>query len=186
MLTRLAQAGACVLVAAMAMVNVAEARVGVGAGFGTATYEYEDVDSSSAKKFYLAYEMDESPAYFELALTDTGEADITSFPGVTLNVSGMQLGAGYRLVLNQETGSNFFGKVGFYDTDTEIKGQGGSAKDGNSGLYLGFGGDWMFGPSFGLRFDIEGLLGVKDFADDKNVTIMTVGPLFKFGGPDAK
>jgi hypothetical protein len=181
MLNNLARAVACALALA-AIGNAAHARGVVGAGIGISQFDYDDVDDGSAKKFYAAYELEGSPAYFEVALTDSGDADVTSLSGVTLNVSGLQVGAGYRLILNPDTGSNFFLKAGLYDTDTEASGPGGTAEDGNTGFYLGFGGDWMLNPSFGLRFDMEGLLGVEDFAEDNNVTVITVGPLVKFGG----
>jgi len=181
MLKKLAQAGTCALFLGATMVNVAEAGVVAGAGFGVSQFDYDDVDDGSAKKFVLGYELAESPAYFEFAKIDSGDADVTSLSGVSLNVSGMQIGAGYRAVMNESTGSAFFVKAGFYDTDTEATGPGGAIQEGGSGLYLGFGGDWMFVPTFGLRFDMEGLLGVKDFADNNNVTIITVGPVFRFG-----
>jgi hypothetical protein len=186
MLKRFTQASACVMLfAGAATLNTAEARVTAGAGFGIGQFEYDDIDNGSAKKFYLGYEMDDNPVYFEFAAVDSGDADVTSFQGVTLNVSGTTLGIGYRGVVNPGTGSAFFFKGGLYNTDTEVSGPGGTATEGGSGLYLGLGGDWMFAPTFGLRFDLEGLLGVKDFADDKNVTLMTVGPVIKFGGADA-
>lgn len=189
MLKRFAQAGACAVLLCFGSVSVAEAKVVLGAGFGKSQFDYDDIDDGSARKFYAAYELQDSPAYFELSLSDSGDADITGFNSVTMNVSGTQIGAGYRFIFNHETGSNFFLKAGIYNTDTKVDDPDGeicgfacTAEDGNSGLYIGMGGDMMLNPSFGLRFDLEGLLGVEDFADDKNVTLFTVGPLFKFGG----
>ena len=181
MLKRFAQAGACVLLLGAGMVNVAEARVYVGGGFGLSQFDYEDVDDGSATKLFVGFEQEDSPVYFELALIDSGDADIEG-AGLTLNVSGMSFGVGYRGVMNYETGSAFFLKGGLYNTDTEISDGFNTATDGNSGLFIGFGGDLMLNPSFGLRFDMEGLLGVEDFADDNNVTLITLGALFKFGG----
>lgn len=180
---KLAQAGACTLVLGFAGVGAAEAGVMLGANFGISQFDYPDVDDGSATMFYIGYELAESPVYFELAKIDTGEADVTSLSDVTIAVDGMQAGVGYRMVLNPDTGSDFFMKAGLYDTDTEIVGPGGSAEDGNSGLYIGFGGTLMLAPQFGVRFDMQGLLGVKDFADDNNVTMIMLGPVFKFGSP---
>lgn len=180
MLKRSAQAGACALLLSVGMVNVAEARIYAGGGFGVSTYDYEDVDNGSATKLFLGYEQVESPVYFELALIDSGESDIEG-TGVTINVSGLSFGVGYRGVMNHDTGSAFFLKGGLYKTDTELSDGFNSVSDGNSGLFIGFGGDLMLNPSFGLRFDMEGLLGVEDYADDKNVTLITFGALFKFG-----
>jgi hypothetical protein len=179
----------CALALGVAAVGAAEARVMLGANIGKAQFDYPDIDDGSAKTFYLGYELDESPVYFELAKIDSGDADIDGFNSVSLNVSGMQLGVGYRLIMNEETGSDIFGKIGFYDTDTEVSDPDGelcgfpcSAEDGNSGLYIGFGGSLMLSPNFGLRFDMQGLLGVEDFAEDKNVTFIGFGPVVKFGG----
>ena len=124
---------------------------------------------------------------------NSGDAEITGLPDTTLNVSGTQFGVGYRAELNPATGSSFFFKGGFYNTDTELSDPNGftiygpgTAEESGSGLYLGLGGDWMFVPTFGLRFDLEGLLGVKDFVDDKNVTVFSVGPVIKFGGGETQ
>jgi hypothetical protein len=179
-----ARAGACAVVLALASVGVAEARVVAGANFGISQFDYEDIDDGTATMFYLGYELAESPAYFELALIDTGEADVTSLSDVTIEVSGLQVGVGYRLIANPDTGSDLFMKAGLYNTDTEAVGPGGSVEDGNTGLYLGFGGTLMLAPSFGLRFDMQGLLGVEDFADDNNVTLIMLGPVFKFGASE--
>lgn len=186
---KFAQAGACVLVLGFASIGAAEARVMVGANFGKAQFDYPDVDDGSANSIYVGYELDESPVYFELAKIDSGEADIDGFNNVSLAVEGMQIGVGYRLIMNEDTGSDFFLKAGLYDTDTTLKDGDGeicgvpcSAEDGGSGLYLGFGGTFMFAPAFGVRFDMQGLLGVKDFAEDKNVTMIMFGPVVKFGG----
>ena len=182
MLKKLAQAGACVLLLGASMVNVAEAGVVLGASVGKSQFDYTDIDDGSARNFYIGYEVNESPLFFELVSIDSGDADVISLQDVTLNVSGTQVGLGYRGILNPETGSGFFFKGGMYSTDTEAAGPGGTATESGSGLYLGFGGDLMFVPNFGLRFDLEGLLGVSDFADDNNVTLIMVGPVFRFGG----
>jgi len=182
MLKKLVQAGASVLFLGAAMVNVAEAGVVLGASIGKSQFDYTDIDDGSAKNFYIGYELDDSPLFFELVSIDSGDADVTSLQDVTLNVSGTQVGLGYRGILNPSTGSGFFFKGGMYNTDTEAAGPGGTIEEGGSGLYLGLGGDWMFVPNFGLRFDLEGLLGVKDFADNNNVTFIMVGPVFRFGG----
>ena len=182
MLKKVAQAGACVLFLGASMVNVAEAGVVLGASIGKSQFDYTDVDDGSAKNFYIGYELDGSPMFFEAVKIDSGDADITSLQDVTLNVSGTQIGLGYRGILNPVTGSGFFFKGGIYNTDTEAAGPGGTVTEGGSGLYLGLGGDWMFAPKFGLRFDLEGLIGVNDFAEDNNVTLIMVGPVFRFGG----
>ncbi|MGH8481599.1 MAG: hypothetical protein ACRES8_03975 [Nevskiaceae bacterium] len=39
----------------------------------------------------------------------------------------------------------------------------------------------MLNPTFGLRFDLQALIGVNDFADDNNVTLLMIGPVLKFG-----
>jgi hypothetical protein len=188
---KLAQVGACVLALGLAGTGVAEARVMAGANFGTSQFDYPDIDDGSATMFYLGYELDESPVYFEIAKIDTGDADISGFSGVTFGVEGIQYGVGYRAVMNEDTGSDFFLKAGMYNTDSTVKDRNGelcgfpcSIEDGNSGFYIGFGGTLMFNPTFGARFDMEGLLGVEDFADDKNVTLIMVGPVVKFGGSD--
>lgn len=187
---KLAQAGACVLVLAFAGVGAAEARVMLGANFGISQFDYPDVEDGSATMFYLGYEIEESPVYFELAGIDTGDADIAGSNSVTIGVEGIQYGVGYRFVLNPDLGSDLFLKAGMYNTDTTIKDPDGEicgfpckVEDGNSGLYIGFGGTLMLAPQFGLRFDMQGLLGVEDFVDDKNVTMIMFGPVVKFGGP---
>lgn len=187
---KLARAGACALVLGFAGVGVAEAGVTLGANFGISQFDYPDIDDGSATMFYVGYELAESPVYFELAKIDSGDSDITGFNSVTLGVDGIQYGVGYRAIMNPDTGSDFFLKAGLYNTDTTVKDPDGELcgfpckiEDGNSGFYLGFGGTLMFTPQFGARFDMQGLLGVEDFADDKNVTLIMVGPVVKFGGP---
>jgi hypothetical protein len=184
----LARATACVLVFAALPLSVAQAGVAVGGGFGISQFEYDNVDDGSARLLHIAYEVDESPLYFEFALVDSGDADITDSNSLTINVSGNQFGLGYRFVSNQETGTGFYLKGGFYSTDTEISDPDGELcgvpcklMDDNNGLYIGFGGDLMFNPSFGVRFDMQGLLGVEDFQEDNNVTVITIGPVIRFG-----
>jgi hypothetical protein len=187
---KLARAGACALVLSFGSVGAAEARIMLGANFGISQFDYPDVEDGSASMIYLGYEIEESPVYFELAKIDTGDADITGSNSVTIGVEGIQYGVGYRVVLNPDLGSDFFLKAGLYNTDTAIKDPDGEicgfpckVEDGNSGLYIGFGGTLMLAPQFGLRFDMQGLLGVEDFADDNNVTMIMIGPVVKFGGP---
>jgi hypothetical protein len=169
----------------------AEARVAVGGGIGVAQFDYPDVDDGSARILHIAIEGDENPFYFEFALINSGDADISGFTSLNMNVSGNQIGGGYRIVTNSATGSGFYLKGGIYNTDTEVSDPDGeicgvpcSIKDGNNGLYIGIGGELMLNPSFGFRFDLQGLLGVEDFAEDKTVTFMTVGPVLKFGAAD--
>jgi hypothetical protein len=187
---KLAQAGACGLVLAFSCVGAAEARVMLGANFGIGQFDYPDIDDGSATAFYLGYELDESPVYFELAKIDTGEGDIDGFNSVTFGVDGIQYGVGYRIIMNPDVGSDFFLKAGIYKTDSTIRDPDGElcgfpckVEDGNSGLYIGLGGTLMLAPQFGLRFDMQGLLGVEDFVDDNNVTMIMFGPVVKFGGP---
>jgi hypothetical protein len=177
-MTKFAQAAACILALGLLATSAAHAGVSVGLGIGKSQFDYTDIDDGSARKFFAAYEIEESPLYFEFASIDSGDADITSV-GATLNVSGIQVGLGYRAVLNQDTGSGVFIKGGFYSTDSEVPQF--ALRDGNSGVYLGIGADWMWTSSFGLRFDLEGLMCVEDFADDNNVTFMTFGPIIRFG-----
>ena len=67
MLKKLAQAGACVLFLGASMVNVAEAGFVLGASVGKSQFDYTDVDDGSAKNFYAAYELNDTPMYFEIA-----------------------------------------------------------------------------------------------------------------------
>lgn len=158
----------------------AEILVGGGAGVSQLS-KYSDVDDGFAWRAFVAYRASEFPLYFEAQYFDSGELDIDSdgFEDVTLEFDGYTAAVGYRVVLD-DYGSDLLLKGGGYVQDSRAEGPGGNLDDDGSGGLLGVGGNWMFTPHLGLNFDVQFLFGVKDFADDENLTLATVGLIYSF------
>ncbi len=172
----------CALLLGAGLVDATEARVYAGCTLGKSAYEYSDVEDGNARNLFVGYEQNDGPLYLELARIDTGDSDIIGTT-YSISVEGTTLAVGFRVA--NDGGSAVFLKGGIYDTETTIADSvGGSTRDGNTGVFIGVGGDWMLSRNFGLRFDLQGLVGVEDFSEDNTVSFTTVGAVLKFGGPD--
>ena len=157
-----------------------EAAVVGGASVVRAAFDYPDIEDATGFKGFLGYRSDnrDLPLYFDLTYLDTGKADVTPFPGVTLKFSGLLLSVGASVAVNPESDVHLFIKGGLYDGDTKLAGPGGSIKDSANGFQLSIGLDWMWTPGFGGRVEYGILYGVDDFADNEDVSILSAGIVF--------
>lgn len=57
----------------------------------------------------------------------------------------------------------------------------GSESKSTTGFTVGAGVEWAPTPAFGLRAGFDGLLAVKDFANDENVNVFSLGLVYRFG-----
>ncbi|WP_366514991.1 outer membrane beta-barrel protein [Solimonas terrae] len=150
-----------------------------GSGVYAERPAYNDINGSFGGKVFAGYRFEPVPIFLEASYLDTGKADIDDTGGATLNFSGYTLGAGYFFPLSP-SGSGFWLRGAYYDGHTKVALDGDSAKISASGFEIGFGGDWKFNDWVGLRFEIEDLLQTKDFADNENVEVGSIGLVFTF------
>jgi hypothetical protein len=149
----------------------------LGAGVGLSLYDYEDVDDSTGYKFFGGFRPQGGLVGFEVAYFDAGEADISSLPGLSLNIDGFYGAATF----NFDSGDwHTFLKAGLYSFDTELKGPGGSITEDSTGFHWGLGFAFAMPQSLGVRFEIEGFEGVEDFADDGSLLTLGVGLQYNF------
>src|SRR3546814_14087023 len=84
-----------------------------------------------------------------------------------------------------ETGSGVWLRGGYYDISTKLKVPfgsypddptlSGSLKESSNGGTLGVGAIWKPNPYFGVRFEFETLFSPKDFANDENFNLFSIG-----------
>lgn len=170
-----------VLLALNAWGNLAYAGSYAGGGLGLSQFDYPDLDDGTAVKFAVGYELESSPAYFELAYFDSGDVESTDSADAVLKIRGFSLAVGFRAEFSPNTGSALFFKGGLYDTDAKATVLGSDFRDSGTGIFLGLGLDWMLTSNFGLRLDFDYLSAVEDLASNKDVTFITAGPVIKFG-----
>lgn len=142
---------------------------------------YSNVDGSFGGKVYAGYRF-ASPVFIEASYLDTGKADVKDTdPEGKLKFSGYTLGAGYFAALSPR-GSGVWVRGAYYNGDSKgyLDGYSGSVKQSTSGLDIGTGGQWKFNDWVGLRFEYEVLIQPKDFSDDKNVNLLSMGLVFEF------
>lgn len=173
-----------------AMLLSGAAQAGVyfgGAGVLSERENYSDLERASGAKGFIGWRGDASlPLMLELSYMDAGDAEIQDTNGMTLGYTGLQASVGWFGALSA-TGSGLWVKGGYYSGDSKLEdpnnflgfGAGASAEESTNGFALGLGGDWKFTPWVGLRFELEGLLGVKDFANDENLTAYSLGLVFE-------
>lgn len=166
----------------------AAARVVIGTGLGVGKFDYSDLGDGSATSLRVAYETD-SPFYFEFARVDSGDGEFDNRCCMYVNVRGTLVGGGYRWAPRK--GPGFLVGGGIYDTEATLADTIGelypypaSVKFYGRGLYLGAASEWMLSATFGLRVDLQRLLDVNDHWRDKSVTLIMVGPVFKFGASE--
>lgn len=158
-----------------------------GAGLMSEREGYEDLDRAEGAKAFLGYRFDDVPLMLELSYLDAGDAEIADTGEATLGYSGLQFSAGWFGKLSP-TGSGVWVKGGYYSGDSEVTDTSGflggvpgeTYEQSTNGLAVGLGGDWKVTRWVGLRFELEGLLGVKDFANDENLTSYSLGLVFEF------
>lgn len=173
-----------------AMLLSGAAQAGVYLGGGGAFTErsgYSDVDRASGAKGFIGWRGDASlPLMLELSYLDAGESEIDELGGIYIGYSGLQASVGWFGQLSP-TGSGVWLKGGYYSGDAELVdpngvagfGPGARVEESTNGVALGLGADWKFTRWVGLRFELEGLLGVKDFANDENLTAYSLGLVFE-------
>ncbi|PPE74947.1 hypothetical protein C3942_04530 [Solimonas fluminis] len=170
---------------ALAMSGVAVAGPYVGGAGTFSQYEYEDVDDATSFAAFAGYRFDQVPLMLEVAYTDAGKHDIRGLPsGVGLKFSGVRGSLGYFAKLDSK-GSGVWLKGGYYDGDADLELTNTPFADrsaSSSGFTYGLGGDWKLTPWFGLRFDLENYVDVRDFSDfpdsdagESNVTVISLG-----------
>lgn len=195
-------ASVALFVIAMGVHGVANAGFYLGGDIAITSFDYSDIDNATGYQLGAGYRFDNNLAV-ELRYLDSGEADIDGsvpvddlFPGATVSDMSLEL-SGYLATLSyamplgtQENSLDLFFRGGLYDTDTEASGtvtfsggssQSGTALEGTTGLTVGIGLEWMPTSAFGLRAAVDGLISNNDFAADNNVTVITIGTMFRFG-----
>ncbi|MES2488407.1 MAG: SH3 domain-containing protein [Pseudomonadota bacterium] len=151
--------------------------------------KYDDVKRGFGSQIFAGYRGETVPLMFEVAYLTTGDNDVDGLD-VALSFKGQAASVGYYGKMDDK-GSGFFAKVGYYTGDSRLEFTGG----GNSGYYeetssgatYAFGVDWMVARNFGFRFDVGGLINVKDLpgldsGHKSNVTLINLGVVFAFGG----
>ena len=166
------------LLSSFSTVSQAENSIYAGLAAGVSAYDYDDVDAGSATKLFVGYKIDTNLA-IEATFYDSGDADITSLPGLALNSDGLNVTAFYRA---NTSGNDLVAMIGggIYNFDTTIKGPGGSISESSSGLSLAAGLELGLTENLALRADIDMFFGVKDFADNGNVDSIHIGVVLNF------
>ncbi len=164
--------------------HTTSARTYIGGGTGKAEFDYSDIDDGDAEKYYIGFQPAGKLYSFEIAVLDSGEADIDNNPFgfESIRVDGYNISAVYntapRFGFKQPT--NLFFKLGYYLVETEVKTTTTSLTEDSNGLSFGLGIDYAINDAFSLRADLEGLYKVDDFADDEIVTFITFGAQINF------
>jgi hypothetical protein len=166
------------LLSVFSATSQAEDSLYAGLAAGVSSYDYEDIDPAAATKIFLGYKIGDNAA-IEATLYDSGEADITSLPGLTLSSDGLNITAFYRIHTSADKLTAMVGG-GLYSFDTTIEGPGGSISESGSGLSLAGGLEYAFTENFALRADIDMFFGVKDFADNKSLDSLNIGIVLSF------
>jgi len=179
---------------AMLLSGAAQAGVYLGgAGVLSERSGYSDVERASGAKGFIGWRGDASlPLMLELSYLDAGEAEIDGTGGVYMKYSGLQASVGWFGQLSP-TGSGVWVKGGYYSGDSELVdpngtagfGAGARVEESTNGFGLGLGADWKFTRWVGLRFELEGLLGLNDLLEDENLTTYSLGLVFEFGNAPA-
>lgn len=150
----------------------------VGIGIGTASYDYPDINDSSAFMVYGGYLPANSILGVEVAYIDMGKADITSVPGWSLNVTGFNVSAVVSSAAVSKQPFYFFGKLGYYNFNNDLKPVG--ISDSGGGLSWGLGLGYNFNKQFSMRGEVQGFSGVRDFANDSDVPLINLGLEYHF------
>ncbi|AXQ27313.1 hypothetical protein D0B54_00790 [Solimonas sp. K1W22B-7] len=146
---------------------------------------YSDVENARGKKLSVGYRFDDFPLMLELNRFDAGDAGIDDSGGAELSYSGWSGLVGW---WSRAAGSDsgFWLAGGFYNGDTEVtdpSGRVGPAgaryKQSASGAMLSAGGAWMFTENVGLQLSLDSLVGVEDFSEDENITVVSLGLVFE-------
>ena len=151
--------------------------------------KYDDVKRGFGSQIFAGYRAETVPLMFEVAYLTTGDNDVDGLD-VSLSFKGQAASIGYYGKMD-DNGSGFFAKVGYYTGDSKLQygGGGGSDEEKSSGATYAFGVDWMVARNFGFRFDLGGLINVKDLpgldsGHKSNVTLLNLGVVFAFGGSE--
>lgn len=156
----------------------AETNVYAGGTVGFASFDYDDVDPSTSTELIIGFGITDNFA-IEASLYDSGDADITSLPSVTIATDGTNVSVLYRVDNSKNKITGFFG-AGYYSFDSTLEGPGGSVSIDTSGLSLIVGLHYAIAEHFALRGDANYFSGVDDFADNNDVMSFQVGGVFLF------
>jgi len=150
----------------------------IGFGIGTASYDYSDINDSSAFLVYGGYLPANSILGVEVAYVDMGKASITSLPGWSLNVSGLNVSAIVSSAAVSSQPLYFFAKLGYYNFSNDLNPTG--LSDSGGGLSWGLGMGYKFSRQFSMRGEVQGFSGVRDFANDSDVPLINLGVTYHF------
>lgn len=148
--------------------------------------QYSDVDGTFGGKVFAGYRFSPAPIFVEASYLDAGKADISSVDGVTLGFKGYTVGGGYFGTLSP-LGSGAWLRASFYSGKSKLEDKfgtlfgGGTIEQDSNGLSIAVGAQWKPAEWFGLRAEYESLIGAKDFSDDKNIGLLSLGVVFEFG-----
>jgi len=164
--------------------HTTSARTYFGGGTGKAEFDYSDIDDGDSEKYYIGFQPAGKLYSFEIAVLDSGEADIDNNPFgfESIRVDGYNISAVYNTAPNFgfKQPTNLFFKLGYYLVETEVKTTTTSFTEDSNGLSFGLGLDYAINDAFSLRADLEGLYKVDDFADEEIVTFFTLGAQINF------
>lgn len=187
-----------VFVSAMGVHGVANAEFYLTGDVAITSFDYSNVDNATGYQLGAGYSFDNN-IFLEFRYLDSGKADvdgsepIDEIPGATVNDTDLELSGylatiGYMFPFGVEDAGGIFVRGGLYSTDTEVSGtvtsgafsEDVSDSEDSTGITIGLGLEWMPTRTFGLRASIDGLINNKDFADDNNVTVVTLGTVIRF------
>lgn len=179
-------------IAACALLSIsplshAEPYLGI-AGAASEYSGYNNVNHGFGFNGFGGYRFESIPLMVEAGYLDTGTNTADDFYGfgtpAKFSFKGEQFFLGYFGRVGRQ-GSGWYAKAGYFTGKNREKTMDLSAND--NGFAWGAGFDWMFTRNLGLRGEFGGLVGVHDFStsDHKsNVTVLGLGLVFAFGGPE--
>lgn len=168
---------ACALVSGAASAGL------YGGGVGTLSERngYSDIERVTGFGAFAGYRFDEMPLIIELGYLDAGDADVEDTGGITLGYTGLSVALGWYGKLSNN-GSGAWIRGGFYtgdskvtDTNGVISSPGSYVEESTNGFVWGAGVDLMVTEWFGFRLGFDSYVGVKDFAEDENMTAYSFG-----------
>ncbi|MDD3765014.1 MAG: outer membrane beta-barrel protein [Nevskiales bacterium] len=174
---------AALAAAGLAVSGSALAAPYAGGAFAISGREYDDVDTAYGWQGFLGYRFDAFPIQLEAGYFDAGDADITSWPGVSLNFSGLTASVGAYFASPALVG---WVKAGYYDGDAEIGDSFTTLTQDSSGAFIGAGVDWNLTETVALRFDLQNYFEIKDFTGQtdingsSDVTVIAAGIVLNF------
>lgn len=155
-------------------------RTVMGAGGTVATFAYSDVETASGFRAHATHRFDAGGLTLqsELAYLDTGTARIDDTGGMGLNYNGLDLSLGLVLPGGFSAHDIVWFKGGLYRGDSELRAPDYGYTRSASGPLFGVGMEWMWTSALGLRLEYEGLLRVRDYVQNGNIGVLSLGLVF--------